>query len=343
MGFTLLDSIKDQSATLKINHVDLTGKTIIVTGSNAGIGYATVCHLVTMNPTRIILACRNTKKAEDAIKTIKETTDAPNVILEAQELDLTSFASCRAFAKQYQESGYPLHILINNAGVGDFKSAFTLTEDGHEATLATNHLGTALVTLLLLPVIRNTAAQNDSTYPRIVTVASEMHHRSNLPEKAHPNIIKAMNDPSKKDALKIRYNTTKLLNVIFTRGLANHLQNSKNPQDHKISALVINPGLVASNFFAEMDNSKASFFARKVWSLLVSLIARNTMEGSKTSVYAATAPECGIENGGINGQYFSSCRATFINKVADGPEGDALAERLWKDTNEAIGLDDLDI
>ena len=85
-----------------------------------------------MHPARIILACRNTTKAEEAIRKIKATTSisSEGVILEAQELNLASFASCRAFAKKYQESGLPLHILINNAGMGT--NVFSLTEDNHE-------------------------------------------------------------------------------------------------------------------------------------------------------------------------------------------------------------------
>jgi len=86
-----------------------------------------------MHPARIILACRNTTKAEEAIRKIKATTsiNSEGVILEAQELNLASFASCRAFAKKYQESGLPLHILINNAGISSL--IFSLTEDNHES------------------------------------------------------------------------------------------------------------------------------------------------------------------------------------------------------------------
>ena len=85
---------------------------------SAGIGYGTVCHLVAMGPSRVILACRNLSKAEEAIRRVKKSISADGVVIEAQELNLASFASCRAFSKRYQESGQPLHILINNAGIG---------------------------------------------------------------------------------------------------------------------------------------------------------------------------------------------------------------------------------
>lgn len=70
-------------------------------------------------------------KAEDAIRRIKASTNTDGVVIEAQELNLASFASCRAFAKRYQDSGLPLHILINNAGIGGINS-FALSEDRHE-------------------------------------------------------------------------------------------------------------------------------------------------------------------------------------------------------------------
>ncbi|GJJ74915.1 hypothetical protein EMPS_07273 [Entomortierella parvispora] len=290
-----------------------------------------------MHPTRIILACRNTTKAEEAIRKVKATTsiNSEGVIFEAQELNLASFASCRAFAKKYQESGYPLHILINNAGIASHN--FTLTEDNHETIFATNHLGTVLLTLLLLPVIRKTALEDANTYPRIVNVASEVHHWTKFPEQEKPSIVEAMNDPNEKKSFEDRYPTSKLMNVFFTRTLADHLKNSSHPEDKKITVSSINPGLVSTELGTKADDSVWGRLGFTVMiGLMRGLLARNSLEGAKTSVYAAIEPECGIENGAENGLYYSSCRVSPVNPVVEGEEGKALGERLWKETIKTI-------
>ncbi|KAK9760825.1 hypothetical protein K7432_014758 [Basidiobolus ranarum] len=295
----------------------------------SGIGYGTVCHLIEMRPSRVILACRNMSKAEEAIRKIKMSTSTDGVVIEAQELNLASFASCRAFAKRYQESGLPLHILINNAGIGGVIK-FTLTEDHHESMFATNHLGTVLLTLLLLPVIRRTASMDDLTYPRIVIVASEVHHWTQFSAKDTPSIVKTMDDATA--PTKDRYQDTKLMNVLFTRSLARHLQESGHPEDRKITVNVINPGLVSS----ELGKEDESLLRRIGFAIFQSLLARNIAEGSKTTVYAAVAPECGVENGAQNGQYYSSCRAAEVNPIVEGEAGEELAERLWQETIETL-------
>ncbi|GJJ74916.1 hypothetical protein EMPS_07274 [Entomortierella parvispora] len=337
MPFTVKDFLKDQFMSLNITPQDLTGKTIVVTGSNVGIGYGTVCHLAGMHPARIILACRNTSKAEEAIRKIKATAsiNSEGVIFEAQELNLASFASCRAFAKKYQESGLPIHILINNAGITS--TTFSLTEDNHESIFATNHLGTVLLTLLLLPIVRKTAAQDASTYPRIIVVASEMHHWGPLTSKDSDSFVRALDDPTNVESFKQRYPDSKLMNVLFTRSLATHLKASSHPQDKKITVSVINPGLVASEFGTK---SEVSIWSRLGFTVMMSImrgfLARNIMDGAKTTVFAAIEPECGIENGAENGLYYSSCRVAPVNPIVEGEEGKALGERLWKETIETI-------
>ncbi|KAF9210149.1 hypothetical protein BGZ49_003603 [Haplosporangium sp. Z 27] len=336
-SLTITEFLQDQFAKLDFTPVDLTGKTIVVTGSNVGLGYETVRHLVEMNPTRVILACRTISKAEEAIKNIKSSTSCDGVIIEAQELDLASFASCRAFAEKYQQSGFPLHILINNAGIGGVNS-FALSKDGHESMFATNHLGTALLTLLLLPVIRHTASLDDSTYPRIIILSSEVHHWTQFPEKDEPSIVEAMNDPKNTASIAGRYMVTKLMNVLFARRLAQRLQQSSRPEDHKITVSCVNPGMVNTELGKKKDTPFFRWMAVVVVTNILSALARSGVEGSKTTVYASIHPECGIENGAQGGQYYSSCRPAKVNPIVEGESGDALAEKLWQETIQTVEI-----
>ncbi|KAF9573401.1 hypothetical protein EC968_008583 [Mortierella alpina] len=196
---------------------------------------------------------------------------------------------------------------------------------------ATNHLGTVLLTLLLLPVIRMTATMNDITYPRIIIVASDMHHWTQFPEKDSSSIVKSMDDPTA--STKDRYKVTKLMNILFTRSLARHLLESSHAEDRKITVHAINPGLVSSEL---VKKDSVPFFERMMFAILKAIVARNIVEGSKTTVYAAVAPECGIENGAHNGQYFSSCRAAKVSPIVDRKDGEELAERLWQETIQTI-------
>jgi len=203
---------------------------------------------------------------------------------------------------------------------------------------ATNHLGTALLTLLLLPVIRKTVEQDANTYPRVLILASEMHHWAPFADRNAASIVQAMDDPTNK-SLKERYQDSKLLNILFTRSLAAHLKDSRHPEDKRITVSAINPGLVASELGVKSD---VSIWNRLRFTVVISimrgLIARNIMDGAKTTVYAAIEPQCGIENGAENGLYYSSCRVAHVNPVVEGEDGKALGERLWKETMETIQM-----
>lgn len=184
-----------------------------------------------------------------------------------------------------------------------------------------------------------TASLEDSTYPRIVTVASEVHHWTQFLEKDTPSIVKTMDDATNTSSIRDRYQVTKLMNILFTRSLARHLQESKRPEDHKITVHVVNPGLVSSELGGKDDGPLLQRIGSTIFLGIARVIlARNIAEGSKTTVYAAVALECGIENGAQPGQYYSSCRAAKVNPIVEGEAGKELAERLWNETLQTIEI-----
>ena len=115
---------------------DLTGKTILVTGANSGIGLEAV-KLFAANGAEVILACRNTAKAEAAVEQVREQTSDARLIV--MPLDLADLASVKAFVVALKERISKLDILLNNAGL--MAPPLQRTQDGFEIQFGTNHLG----------------------------------------------------------------------------------------------------------------------------------------------------------------------------------------------------------
>jgi len=131
---------------------DLTGKVVVITGGDSGIGYALAEALAWCNAT-VIIANRNATKGQKAAKELAKVTGSS---VRAIPLDLASFASVHGFARRfYSEFGPELHVLANNAGAALGVSGNT--QDGFEAFFQINYLGPFLLTELLLPALRASA------------------------------------------------------------------------------------------------------------------------------------------------------------------------------------------
>jgi NAD(P)-dependent dehydrogenase (short-subunit alcohol dehydrogenase family) len=143
--------------------IDLTGRNAVVTGGHAGLGRETTRALSAAGAS-VTVGARNPDRATDALAGIER--------VEVGRLDLLDPASIDAFAARYLDSGRPLHILVNNAGV----MAGPLFRDarGYESQFATNHLGHFQLTLRLMPALR--AARG----ARVVNVTSGGHRLSDI-------------------------------------------------------------------------------------------------------------------------------------------------------------------
>lgn len=150
---------------------DFSGQIIIVTGANVGLGREAARHFVRLNAKKVILACRDTTKGEDARADITRSTGRDDVV-EVWPLDLSSFDSVREFCRRAADLER-VDVVVENAGVAVVSPSADLVE-GYERTITVNVISTFLMALLLLPKLRRTALRFN-TQPRLVVVSSEAH------------------------------------------------------------------------------------------------------------------------------------------------------------------------
>ena len=143
------------------------GRTFLITGGNTGIGLSTAIALA-RDGARVYIACRSAAACEAAVARIKSESGSADVRLLA--LDLASLASVRACAAQFLALDEPLHVLVNNAGIGGQRG---LTVDGFEQHFGVNHLGHFVLTQLLLERLKGSGPGT-----RIVNVSSEAHYNA---------------------------------------------------------------------------------------------------------------------------------------------------------------------
>ncbi|KAK3599446.1 hypothetical protein CHS0354_036462 [Potamilus streckersoni] len=187
------------------SNADLTGKTVLITGANTGIGFYTALDLARRNA-RVILACRSQEKGLAAMKKIQESTGNYNIVVKV--VDLSLMASVKKFAEKILWEEARLDILINNAGVAGIPKI--MTAEGFEMVYATNHFGPFFLTNLLLDLLKKSAPS------RIVTVSSIAHKFGS---------IELDNLKAEKSYSQLRfYGNTKLANILFTKELARRLE-----------------------------------------------------------------------------------------------------------------------
>ncbi|KIX94946.1 uncharacterized protein Z520_09256 [Fonsecaea multimorphosa CBS 102226] len=287
------------------------GETVIVTGSNTGLGKEAARHFARLGASKLILAVRNTKAGEAAKKDIENTTKCSPNVIEVWELDLASFDSVKAFADR--ASKLPrIDVLLENAGIATRKYS---QAEGHERTITVNVISTFFLALLLLPKLKSTAKEF-KVNPRLTIVSSEVHAWTKFEERNVPRIFETL-DNEKTAKMDERYQTSKLLEVLSVRQIAPKLAGSG------VILNMLNPGLCHSELARE-----ASF----VLTLLKFFLARSTEVGSRTLVAAA---EAGMES---HGKYMSDGKVADDNlsPFARSKDGEVAGKKVWSELSDIL-------
>ncbi|KAI0081318.1 NAD(P)-binding protein [Panus rudis PR-1116 ss-1] len=310
---------------------DLSGKTVLVTGANVGLGLETAKHFARMNPEKLVITCRSEEKGTNAIAEIQRETGFTRI--QSRVLELSNFQQVVSFASQFKKENPVLHILVANAGVAMTK--WERTPDNWETDLQVNHLSTALLALLLLPCLSQ-AARDSSSPSRLVVVSSGIHTQVSFSEDQFPsNIITRLNDQSLTDTagFESRYGHTKLLNVLFTRALAERLVPTSG-----IVANTVNPGFCATQLMRHVEDKS---LADQYSSLL-----RSPEEGSRALIFAAIARS---NAGKEDIQQFQGAYISDVAQIASpsdwvlSEEGHRAQEKIWHETIEILSNVSTDI
>ncbi|MBE1875528.1 SDR family NAD(P)-dependent oxidoreductase [Myceligenerans sp. TRM 65318] len=279
----------------------MTGRTIVVTGSNSGIGRA-AARVLAARGARVVLAVRDVDKGREAAATMTGET-------EVRRLDLADLASIRAFASDLDE---PVDVLVNNAGV--MVPPLVRTADGFELQFGTNHLGHFALTNLLLPRLTG----------RVVTVSSNGHR------VARSLDFDDLNWERKPYQALPAYGQSKLANLLFTAELQRRLADVGSP----VIATAAHPGIASTNL------GRAHNERRRWLRLLVSLsdrFAQSDEDGALPTLYAAVADIPGNSYAGPGGFQEGRGAPALVGRSATAQDGE-LARRLWAVSEELTGV-----
>jgi retinol dehydrogenase-12 len=274
----------------------LAHRTFLVTGANSGIGRALVEALAARRA-RLVLAARSEARTMPVLQALLAAY--PGLDATFLEIDVSDLSSVRSAAAAFLESGHPLDVLVNNAGIAGTEG---LTRDGFDLTYATNHIGPFLFTNLLLPRLR------ESDEGRIVNVASVAHTRV---KEIDWSVLERRTVATRSGFAA--YSVTKLMNILHAKELARRLAGSS------ITTSSLHPGAVASNVWRSVPRPLQWF---------MKLFMDSNEQGAQTPLYCATAPELR----GVTGRYYDRCREVSPSTLAENP---ALARELW-DRTEAL-------
>jgi NAD(P)-dependent dehydrogenase (short-subunit alcohol dehydrogenase family) len=298
-------SLSGVKAWIDLNVHDLTGKLVIVTGANSGIGYEAAKIFAARGAT-LIMACRNLGKSQKPFDFVRQASSAKTV--ELLELDLSDFKSIRSFASKVHDSYPAVDILVNNAGI--MAVPYGKTVDGHELQFGTNHLGHFMLTGLLSDMVTRNPGS------RVVTTTSIAHFNGRInfddlnSEKCY-NRMRA-------------YRQSKMANLLF----AYELQRKLSECNQKTISVAVHPGISATSIVK----------LPPLIDRLKDAVLMSAEKGCLPILMGATNQELkGGEYIGPDGFRQAFGYPAVLNSNAMSKDR-VLAERLWNVSEEITGI-----
>ncbi|KAI1264038.1 NAD(P)-binding protein [Xylariaceae sp. FL1019] len=305
---------------------DLKGKTVLITGSNRGIGLECGRQLLTFRPSRLILGVRNEEKGESAKESLLASYPQKDVSIDVWKVDMLSYDSIMELAARANTLDQ-LDIAVLNVGV--LKPKFETTNahsasngNSHEESIQVNVLSTTLLSILLLPTLKPKSSSASSP-SRLVVVSSDVSSFAKFKERDSRPLLPAFDDPKSYDPFQ-RYFVSKLLNQLAMSQLAKRVDGSR------ITITLPNPGLCHGT---RLGMSAKVNIPDIIGTVFKRIVGRHPSVGTRTIMAAAVkfGPEA-------HGQYVEDGKLQPLPPLAYTPEGQRVAELLWKEMMEELSF-----
>ncbi|WP_410568953.1 oxidoreductase [Amycolatopsis sp. cmx-4-61] len=300
---------------------DQTGRTVLVTGANSGLGLRTA-EVLAGKGARVLLACRSAERGAKALDQVRAV--AAGAEPELVPLDLSELASVRAAAASARElTGDSLDVLVNNAGV--MATARGRTADGFELQFGTNYLGHAALTWLLMPALRGGHHARVVTLSSLAATGARIHFDD-------PNFEHRRYNPA------VAYGQSKLADQVFALELDRRLRAAGSA----VVSVAAHPGYTATGLGSGMARSYTNPVVRSLIAgghkLGETLFAQNTRIGTLPQLYAATADD--VEGGSyIAPRGLGNLRGHPARVAPLGAaRSESLGSALWELTAELTGV-----
>ncbi len=278
--------------------LSLSGKTILITGCNSGLGLEAT-RVLAKRGARVIAAARTKEKAEAA-------ADAVGIMADPVACELADPASVRACVAAVKAMGVKLDAVIANAGImalPKLKQAF-----GIELQFFTNHIGHFMLVTGLLDAL----AENG----RVVMLSSGAHMMAPKGGIEFDNLSGERNYKG-----WVAYGQSKMANLLFAKELARRFAGTAR------TANAVHPGVINTNLSRNMG--WAPILRQAVFGLADILFFKTTPQGAATECYVAVNPKAAS----VNGAYLADCNVSKPRSDADDP---ALAKKLWEVSDEIV-------
>lgn len=292
---------------------DLSGKVMIVTGANSGIGFE-AAKAFAAKGAHTILACRNMDKAQVALADIKR--DAPQASVEIMALDLASQTSIHTFAEAFKARFDRLDVLANNAGI--MMVPYGTTEDGFERQVGTNHLGHFALTGLLIDRLI------DTPNSRVVNVSSMGHRFGNV------DFDNLLYDDGQDYSPVAAYGRSKLANLLFTY----ELQRRYDKAGVKALSLAAHPGASSTN----LGNHLMDDWYGPLMMPLMLMMSQSAAMGALPTIRAAVDPQAqGAQYYGPGG-FLEQNGYPVVVSSNEASHDLADARKLWEVSESLTGV-----
>jgi len=297
---------------------DQSGKTVLVTGGNSGLGYQTVLQLARKGA-HVLLGARDRTRGQAALNQL--TAEAPRSRTELAQLDLADLTSVERFSTEFLAGGQDLDVLVNNAGVMAIPHRET-TAQGYERQFGTNHLGHFALTGRLLPALIKRPGS------RVVTVSSNQHKRA-----------KGINFDDLQGEHSYQpwpaYAQSKLANAMFVLELDRRLRAA----GLDVISVGAHPGFASTNLQISGPRSGGASLMAHGMGFATRLLGQPASYGALPQLYAATAE--GVHGGdyfGPDGPAEMRGHHPKLVQFSAAAHDQAAAARLWTVSEELTGV-----